>query len=324
MAHVARLAGVSMATVSRAINTPAIVSTDTRKRIQEAIARTGYVPNLIAGGLASKRSGLIALIVPSIAGSIFNDTIEAMTGALSDSGYQVMLGLSGYDGAKVASVLDAILARRPDGIILTGLGGLPAVRDRLANIDIPVIETWELTSKPLDMAVGFSHAAVGTQIARFVLDQGYKRPSLISTEGPRATARRLAMCKVFSARGVQEPRCQIFPLPSTVRHGREAIGALFKTDVDSDVVICSSDWLALGAMMELQQRGLRIPEDVAVVGFGNFALASDLNPTLTTVHIDGAEIGRRSAELLLLRAHGRSPRRRIIDVGASIIERAST
>jgi LacI family gluconate utilization system Gnt-I transcriptional repressor len=321
---VARLAGVSIATVSRAINTPNIVSAETIRRVQEAIARTGYVPNLIAGGLASKRTGLIAVIVPSIAGSIFNETIEAMTGALSNSGYQVMLGLSGYDGTKVVNVLDAILARRPDGIILTGLSGLPEVRKRLADIDVPVIETWELTSKPIDMAVGFSHARVGTLIGKFVIERGYRRPCIITSDGPRAFARRAGMCKVFASKGIKDVPSYVRPIPSTVRDGRDGIEKLFNGKADFDIVICSSDWLALGAMTELQQRGLRVPDDVAVMGFGNFTMSSDLNPTLTTVHIDGAEIGKRSAELLVLRAQGRPLRKRIIDVGSSIIERAST
>ncbi len=320
---VARLAGVSSATVSRVINQPKVVAADTVRRVRAAIARTGYVPNRIAGGLASRRTGLIAVIVPSIVHSVFNDTIQAMTEELMKAGHQVMLGLSGYGAADVGAMLESILSRRPDGVIMTGFTGDPAVRRRLLAMRIPVIETWELPARPLDMAVGFSHEQIGAQMADFVFARGYRRPLVIAAEGPRARLRRDAFCAQFMKSGGTAPTCHAVPMPSTVEHGRSALRALRASRTKCDIVVCSSDWLALGVMIEARQHGLRIPEDIGVFGFGNLDFAADLEPPLTTVNVDGAEIGRQSAQLLMARARGERPTSRQVDIGAKIIERGS-
>jgi len=130
LADVAKIAGVSSITVSRAVNRPELVTPATLTHVQEAIARTGYVPNLLAGGLASKRTRLVAAIVPSITNTIFADTIQALTDRLWDAGYQVLLGLSGYPAAREEDLLAAVLSRRPDAICLTGIDHSLSVRQR--------------------------------------------------------------------------------------------------------------------------------------------------------------------------------------------------
>src|SRR4051812_42078100 len=144
LADVARLAGVSPITVSRALNSPQQLTQDTLARVRAAVARTGYVPNRVAGGLASNRSGLVAAIVPTIASQVFLETVEALTAALEAEGYQVMLGQSGYGEAREDALLDAIIGRRPDGVILTGVMHSQDGRRRLAAAGIPIVETWDL------------------------------------------------------------------------------------------------------------------------------------------------------------------------------------
>jgi LacI family gluconate utilization system Gnt-I transcriptional repressor len=324
MDQIARLARVSTATVSRVVNRPEMVAPATVARVRAAIERTGYVPNRIAGGLASSRSGLIAVVVPSIVHSVFNDTIESMTGELVRAGYQVMLGLSGYGPTDVSAMLDSILSRRPDGVILTGFASLPEVRKRLTALAVPVIETWELPAKPFDMAVGFSHQQVGAAIAEFIVGRGYRRPTIVSAAGPRATARRDAFLAKLLELGLPAPPCIDVPMPSTVAHGRDALGTLLASGARADIVVCSSDWLALGVMIEAQQRGLNVPADIGIMGFGNLDFSLNLEPALTTVHVDGAEIGRQSAQLLIARARGQQRGKRQVDVGATIKERGST
>ncbi|MGE5794307.1 MAG: LacI family DNA-binding transcriptional regulator, partial [Bacteroidota bacterium] len=131
LADVAKLAGVSAITASRALNTPDQVSPETLRRVREAVDRTGYVPNMLAGGLASTRSRLVAAVVPTIAGPVFLETIQALTEALAESGYQLMLGQSGYTHSREDALLDAIIGRRPDGIMLTGIMRSPEGRRRL-------------------------------------------------------------------------------------------------------------------------------------------------------------------------------------------------
>ena len=164
---VASRAGVSTATVSRFYNNPAIVAPATAERIRAAIEATGYVPNLLAGGLASNRSRLVAVLVPEIAQSIFNDTIEAMSTELSLDGNVVMLGLTGADNCRMPQLIDAALARRADAIILTGIVTDAATRERLRQRDVTVIETWGIPEEPIDIAVGFSHHGRGPRHRAF-------------------------------------------------------------------------------------------------------------------------------------------------------------
>ncbi len=321
---IAVLAGVSAATVSRVINQPQIVAAQTVARVRAAIDRVGYVPNRIAGGLASRRTQLIALIVPGIVHSVFNDMIEAMTGRLASAGFQVMLGLSGYAPGDINPMLEQILSRRPDGIILTGFAGQSAFRKRLRATGITVIETWELPARPLDIAVGFSHAQIGATLADFAADRGYRQVGLVTADGPRATLRSDAFRRRYAGLGLPEPHCVPVPLPSTVAHGRAALERLLACAPRPDLVVCSSDWLALGVLTEARRRGLDVPGALGVVGFGNIDFAVALDPALTSVHIDGDAIGRECAHLLQQRARGERPGRRLIDVGALVVERAST
>src|SRR4051794_37701866 len=172
LGDVARLAGVSPITASRALNTPEQVAKETLARVIEAVRRTGYVPNRLAGGLASTRSRLVAAVVPTISGPVFLQTVESLTAALADRGYQLMLGQSGYVDSREDALLEAIIGRRPDGIVLTGIMHSAEGRKRLLAANIPVVETWDLTPTPIDMLVGFSHVDVGRAVATFLHRRG--------------------------------------------------------------------------------------------------------------------------------------------------------
>ena len=161
---VAKLAGVAPITVSRVLNTPDSVATETLRRVREAIDRIGYVPNMLAGGLASSCSHLIAAVVPTIASPVFQETWEALTDTFANAGYHVTFGQTGYGGTRQEELLDAIVARRPDGIVVTGIMGSPGGRRRLLAAGIPVVETWDLTPTPIDMLVGFSHENIGAAV----------------------------------------------------------------------------------------------------------------------------------------------------------------
>ncbi|MTV55226.1 LacI family DNA-binding transcriptional regulator, partial [Massilia buxea] len=187
---VARMANVAPITASRALNTPQAVSDDILHRVREAVERTGYVPNLLAGGLASRRSRLVAAVVPTVAGSVFLETVEALTDTLAAAGYQMMLGQSGYAGSREDALLETIIARRPDGVILTGIMHSQLARRRLAASGIPVVETWDLSPNPLDMLVGFSHEQLGAAVAHFLHRRGRRRVAAITADDERARRRR--------------------------------------------------------------------------------------------------------------------------------------
>ncbi len=323
LVDVARVAGVSQMTASRALGKPELVSEETQRRVKAAVAQLGYVPNLLAGGLASKRSRVVAAVVPHIAGSIFNETIESMIEELAAAGYQVTLGLGGSSNPREDVLIESLLSRRPDGMILTGMVRSPATRSLLRRADVPVVEIWDLPADPIDMVVGFSHERVGAEVAAFMLKRGYRRPHILCADGPRAHARRQGFVKALLAKGKgkREPPCELAPAPGSVRAGREGLAKLLTRGDRPDFIMCSSDMLALGVLLEAAARGLRIPEDFEIFGFGDMQFAVEVTPPLNTVRIDGAMIGRQTAKLLLQRAAGRKPEQSVIDVGFTIVDR---
>ncbi len=323
LTDVARLAGVSPITVSRALNTPEQLTAETLARVREAVARTGYVPNRVAGGLASSRSRLVAVLVPTIASPVFLETVQAMTEAFSEAGYQVMLGQSGYGTEREEALLDAIIGRRPDGIIVTGIMHSPEVRRRLGAAGIPVVETWDLTPTPIDMVVGFSHEKVGLSVAEYLLTRGCRKPGIISADDLRAGLRREGFTAGVARAGVNEVPAALVPTPTTLGAGRRSLAALLERHPDLDAVFCSSDMMALGALTEAAVRGIDVPGRLRVVGFGDNNFAADASPALTTVRIDGTAIGRKAAAFVIDRAEGRPIEHHVVDLGFQIVPRAS-
>lgn len=323
LSDVARIAGVSPITVSRALNTPDQVAPETLARVQEAVARTGYVPNRVAGGLASSRSRLVAVIVPTIASPMFLETVQALTDALASEGYQVMLGESGYDGTREDGLLDAIIGRRPDGVVLTGVMHSTEGRRRLAAAAIPVVETWDLTPTPIDMLVGFSHEKAGTASAEYLAARGVKRPAMICGDDHRAGLRRDGFSAAAVRLGMGKIPLRPVHAPTTIGDGRRGLAALFERYHDIDAVYCSSDFLALGALIEARARGYAVPSRLRILGFGDLDFARDTDPPLSTVRIDGTAIGRQAARFLLDRIAGVPVGPRIVDLGFSIVPRES-
>lgn len=321
---VARLAGVAPITVSRALNTPEQVSPDVRQKVLAVVQKTGYVPNRLAGGLASSRSRLIAAVVPSTVMSVFMPTIEALNDTLFGAGYQLMLGQSDYSPEREEALLEAIVGRRPDGIFLTGILRPSQGRTRLLASGIPVVETWDLTPTPVDMLVGFSHADSGRAVARFLLGKGRRRLALIRADDERAARRASAFAEAVAQAG-HGPVTEInVGAQRSLHSGREALVRLLAEAPDTDAVFCSSDLLALGVATEARVRGVAVPERMALIGFGDVSFAADMAPALSTVRINGAEMGRLAARCLIDRAEGRAVSPSVFDLGFSIVERETT
>ena len=321
---VAKLAGVAPITASRALNHSDQVSPEVLKKVTEAVARTGYVPNLLAGGLASTRSRLVAAVVPTISGPVFLESVQSLTEALAERGYQLMLGQAGYVGNREDALLEAIIGRRPDGIVLTGIMHSAEGRRRLHASGIPVVETWDLTPTPIDMLVGFSHVEVGRAVARFLHAKGRCRFGVVAGDDERAQRRFDAFQSTARSLGLPDVPVVFVPAPTTLKSGRRGLAELLRSSGDIDAVFCSSDLLALGVMTEARVRKIHVPKQLAIVGFGDLEFAADLDPALTTVHIKGGAIGRQAAQFIVDRAEGREVTQRVIDIGFSIVERKST
>ncbi|WP_312515812.1 LacI family DNA-binding transcriptional regulator [Massilia sp.] len=327
---VARLAGVAPMSVSRAMNNPDAVSPEILQRVRDAVDRLGYVPNLLAGGLASKKSRMVAAVVPTISGSVFLEMVQALTDALAARGYQLMLGQAGYENSREDALLEAIIGRRPDGIVLTGIMRSEQGRRRLLASGIPVVETWDLTADPIDMLVGFSHEKIGKAVAEYLHRRGRRRIAAISADDERAVRRNrhfadtvLALQPELGTDRAAVPTC-IVPAPTTLGSGRTGLRELLERDPKIDAIFCSSDMMAQGVLLEALALGIKVPQQLSVIGLGDLSFSRDLHPPLTTVRIDGTAIGTTAAQLLIDRAEDKPVDDPVRDVGFIIVERGST
>lgn len=320
----ARLAGVSPITASRALHRPELVAQATRERVAQAVEQSGYVPNSLAGGLTSRRTRLVAAIVPSLAHSLFSDMLAALISGLAAQRYETTLGVSSYDPEHEETWLAAMLSRRPDGVVLTGTEHTARARRLLLNSDIPVVELWDYSPYPLDVAIGFSQEDAGRAAFRYLAACGYQRPAILRSDDSRASRRAQGFARAAAEAGAAQPVQIVFSEKSPqAGRGREALDALRTRAPDADAVFCSSDALAQGVLAQAHALGLQVPQQLGVLGFGDQALAADAVPALSTVKVDGGRIGYLGAQALIARMNGEKVAA-TLDVGFEVIARAST
>jgi len=320
----ARLAGVSPITASRALHRPELVAEATRARVVQAVEQSGYVPNSLAGGLTSRQTRLVAAIVPSVGHSLFSDMLSALITTLAAQRYETTLGISSYEVEHEETWLAAMLSRRPDGVVLTGTEHTARTRRLLLNADIPVVELWDYMPHPLDVAIGFCQEDAGRAAFRHLRACGYRRPAIVRSDDSRAQRRAQGFLRAAAETGAPEPVQIVFSEQSPqAGRGRKVLDALRAEAPQADAVFCSSDALAQGVLAHAHALGLQVPQQLGVLGFGDQALAADCIPPLSTVRVDGAQIGRLGAEALMARMRGAAVAA-AQDVGFEIIARAST
>ncbi len=310
MADVARIAGVSAMTVSRALKGNSYIAKDTLQRILSAVDQLGYVLDRSAGSLSSRRSGFIAAIVPSIDNSNFADTARGITDALEQTSMQLLLGYTNYSVEREEELIESMLRRRPEGIILTGGQHTPKARAMLANAGIPVIETWDIPENPVDAVVGFSNADAMEALVDSLVGQGYSRFGFIigsEASDTRGYQRHLGFDRALRRHGLSGDRVvSIEAAPIRMSHGAEAIRHLLQRFPDTDVAVCVSDLPAFGAIMECRRMGLAVPHDIAIAGFGDYEIASVSEPAITTVNVDSYGIGTQAAEQMIAMLENRA------------------
>ena len=327
LADVAAHAGVSPITVSRALRKPLMVAPDTRVRIERTVAELGYIPNLIAGSLASSSPNAVAAILPSLDNSIFTDVLKGAVGALERSGYQLVLGNSHFDPEVEVALVETFLAHGVGAIMLTGARHTPRARSLLTNARIPVVQTWSLPQRPLGACVGFSNSAASYAMVRHLIERGYRDIAFVSAavaKNDRAAARRHGYTKALADHGlVDDPRTTL-ESPFGLAAGAAALERIRSLRPSTDAVFFANDVLASGAVLAALRLGLRVPADIAIAGFDDVELASHLMPPLTTVRIDRIGLGRLAAELMLEALAGEPIRGRRVDIGFEVIARATT
>jgi LacI family transcriptional regulator, gluconate utilization system Gnt-I transcriptional repressor len=303
MSDVARLAGVSTMTVSRALRGGASIAADTRERIMKAVDELGYVLDRSAGSLSSKRTGFVAALLPSLNNSNFADTARGLTDTLQPSGLQLLLGYTDYSIEKEEELIESMLRRRPEAIVVTGGKHTARGRKLLENSGIPVIETWDLPPEPVGHVVGFSNAEAAEALVRYLYDKGFRKIGFIggtSNRDTRGADRRLGYERAMAALGLKDTRIISFGTPPiSMKQGGEALVRLVEQWPDVEAAICVSDLSAFGALTECQRRKWPVPQRIAIAGFGDFEISSCSHPSITTVGVNCYDIGRQSGALLL-------------------------
>jgi LacI family gluconate utilization system Gnt-I transcriptional repressor len=329
MMDVAKLAQVSPSTVSLYLRKPAAVSPAAGQEIARAISTLGYVPNLVAGGLAAASSKVVSIIVPSIRNAFFAETVSTLQSELATEGLQVLLGHSEYGEDQEEALVRTALSWAPAAVVLTGLSHSSETRKLLQASGVPVVEMWELGARPIDMAVGFSHPQVGASAARHLLSKNRRALAFLGArmqEDHRAAKRASGFAE--TARTGEILSCEIINHPgaATVEAGSLLLNRALQQFPKLDGIACSNDLIALGALFECQRRGIAVPHDIAVVGFGDLDFSASCIPSLTTIRPSGDLIGREVARLILSSIQGERPEgdARIIDTGHVLIERRST
>ena len=330
MADVAAAAGVSTMTVSRALRDDAGVSAETRTRIRAAAERLGYVLDGIAAGLSSRKSGFVAMTIPALNNGNYADTARGLTEGLRESGLDVLLGYTDYDVSEEERLVETFLRRRPEAIIVTGSAHTDRCRALLENSAVPVVEIWELPENPVDRAVGFSNAEVGRRIAGHLYQQGFRRMGFIggdATWDTRGAARLHGFAAALQEYGLPfDRRIGEGMPPVTMQQAAVALDELLDRWPDTDAVMCVTDLSAYGVLQRAMARGLKIPDDLAVAGFGAYELSLHSSPQITTIDARAHTLGRRAAEMVLeaISAPESGPAGGVVETGIDLLVRAST
>ncbi len=335
MRDVCKLAGVSAMTVSRVLGTTGKVSPETRSKVMRAIEQIGYVPDQNAGSLSSNKSHFVALVLPTLTNSNFGDTAEGLTEVLGPAGYQPLIGYSRYRLSQEEDVIRAMLARRPDAIVVAGSEHTKASTVMLHQSGVPVIEIWDRPKHPIDISVGYSNEEAGRLAARHLISLGHRRIAALgaieSGEGRdfRGEQRLAGFASALVEAGLSDELIiREDETPVSFTQGARAMGTLLDRAPDVEAVFAVSDLSAVGAVMECNRRGVAVPDQVSIMGFGNFEVGRQCVPSLTTISVDAQMIGRKTGEILLeLLTSKQQPgqdRPASIDLGVELCVRGST
>lgn len=324
---VAKVAGVSAITVSRVLTDPSKVSEKLRVKVQQAIRETGYIRNHAASALASSRSGVIAVIIPSLSNIVFNDVLQGIYEAVRPHNLQVILGDCHYSPLEEEKLITTLLGQSPEGVILTGTDQTDYAREMLLRANIPVVQIMELTDSPIDMNIGFSHFNAGHDMTNYLLQQGYRSIGFLGARMDPRTQQRLAGFKQALAEWPEacDSYIQTTPQYSSVKLGGQLLQAvLAESKGKCDAIFCCNDDLALGALFESKRMNLAIPDNIAICGFNDLESSSLVEPSITSVAAPRFEMGRKAVEMLVDGVN--KPRHSIppLDIGYSIKARFST
>jgi LacI family gluconate utilization system Gnt-I transcriptional repressor len=307
---VATAANVSEMTASRALRDAADVSAATRQRVKDAAAELGYVPNRIAGALASNKVNLVGVVIPSVKSYVFSEVLDGISMALEASPLRPVFGVTNYDLDTEADVIRDMLAWRPAGLIVAGLEHSAATRKMLHATGTPLVEVMDLDGDAIDSCVGISHFQAGFDMAKAIVGKGHKNIGFLGTKMPldyRATKRYDGFAAGLKDAGITLMDEEFYSSGSTVAKGRDSTAEMLQRHPDIECIYCSTDVIAMGAVMHCIKAGVSIPDQLAIAGFNALSMAEGLPIDLATTDSMRFEIGKAAAEMILLRNQPSAP-----------------
>lgn len=324
--EVAAVAGVSTITVSRCVSNPSRVSKKTLDHVLKVAAQLGYIPNRLASGLASAKSMVVGIVVPTIANPIHGVIMQGVADLLEPAGYQILLGNSHFSKRNELELVRTFLGHRVDGILLTGKDHSQECIDMLARSRKPVVEMFDYTPNPIDVSVGSSNFDAGASLAQYMIARGRKRFAFVGHTGlddSRMMARLEGLLAVCAEAGLPPPmHYEVTSDPGTPTGG-EVIGAVLRETPDIDAVMFAGHLVAVSAIQYAIDLKIDVPGRVAIAGFGDTPMAQWIKPSLTTVRFPNRETGVEAGKMMLERLAGRTPQQRAVRLGFEILSRES-
>lgn len=323
---VARLADVSAITVSRTLREPHRVSEAVRQRVDAAVAQLGYVPNMAARALASNRTNVLGVLIPSITNNVFSDVLHGIYRVVGDTPYFVQLGNTRYSALEEEKLLRIFLSQRPAGLVVSGIDQSAGSRTLLENAGCPIVQIMEIGSDPVDMMVGFSHRLGARDAVRHLVAEGYGRIAFVGARMDPRTQRRLQGYRdALSEAGLlDETLIMTTTHASSTTLGAHMLADLVARRPDVDCIFCNNDDLAVGVLFECQRRRIAVPAEMGICGFNDFEIMGAASPRLSSVLTNREDMGQRAIEMLIGAIEGDPPAEKIVDIGYAVMAREST
>ena len=329
LSDVAEAAGVSPMTVSRALRGERRVAPALVEKVREVAASLGYVPDLAARALASQKSTQVLVLVPMLSNTLFVDVLEAVHKVLFAQGYHMLIGVTHYDPVEEEQLLRAYLPMRPAGLLLTGFDQSAASKKLLMANPVPQVHLMELPAQELvadRYSVGFSQTDAGADMTRHLLERGYRRIAFCGAQLDARVMQRLqGYRQTLQKTGLYDPSLELLsPERSSLSLGAQQFETLVSAHPEVDAIFFCNDDIAQGALLAANRLGVKVPEQVAIAGFNDLPGSEQMVPPLTTIRTPRSAVGEQAATMLLQLLQGQAVAQPQLDVGFSLVPRAST
>lgn len=326
LTEVAKLAGVSPITASRFFRNPEALSVSKRERVESAAKELGYVPNLAARALASQRTEVIGVLIPSLTNNVFNDVLRGIYDASEGSRYTIQFVNTRYSILQEEKLLRLFQAQKPAGLIVTGINQTEMSRAVMEGMNCPIVQIMELGPNPVDMMIGFSHFDAAIAAVSHLIALGRKRIGFLGARmDPRVQRRLEGYRKAMKDAGLFDPNLILTTsTPTGMTLGGMLLGDLLAQSPDLDAVFCINDDLALGVLFECQRRGIAVPDKLAIIGFNDMEFMASAVPSLSSVRTNRYEMGRDAVTMLINAIEGSRTGGPVIDLGFELMIRESS